>query len=99
MSFAQESSGDAVAFAPGAIGLPTGYVSLSDLFSTITFLNATIDSVGLDRGVFTTTFGANTLTVTVGSSVVPLPGALSVFLVGLAGLAGARRRRLKVKQS
>jgi hypothetical protein len=76
--------------------LPLDYVSGRPLAGSITFSNSTIESLGLNRGVYTWTFGSdeNIDTFTV---VVPEPDTTA--LIGLASMALMRRNRRKSEQA
>ncbi|MBI1392177.1 MAG: hypothetical protein GC152_05475 [Alphaproteobacteria bacterium] len=92
-------SGDSFAFdstfGSDFLFVPSGYASLSDLFSSMTFAGATLASLGFDVGVYQSIFGNNTVTIAVGANVVPLPAALPLFIAGVAGLGGLGARRLR----
>jgi hypothetical protein len=88
------SGGDAFhMFSNPVLGIPVGYVSNSPLSASASKLNSSFAALGFDIGTYVTTLtGPNgvsdTVTVNVG---IPAPG--SAALLGLAGLATARRRR------
>ncbi|MDA8564070.1 PEP-CTERM sorting domain-containing protein, partial [Mariniblastus sp.] len=90
-------SGDPVAFFGDlAIGVPPGYVSGDLLSSRAAKSNATLSSLGLTPGSFTTNFVnsgfTDSLTVNVGPvNSVPEPSSAIVFLA-LSGTLLARRR-------
>ena len=88
------SSGDAWAmFADPRLGVPAGYVSGDSLSSFATKFNSSFAALGFTPGSYVTTLtnGNITDTVTVNIGKIPAPGALA--LLGIAGIAGRRRRR------
>ena len=86
----------------GVVAVPQDYVSGAPLgTSTATFANATIKSLGLTPGAYVWSWGSGptmdtfTLDVGVGAGAVPEPATWAMMLLGLAGLALARIRRLQ----
>jgi hypothetical protein len=76
---------------------PVGYVSGSQLHSTSTWLNQSLDSLGLNPGFYSWTWGsganADSFTMNIGTAV-PEPSSLvQMGIGGIAGLGYARRRR------
>lgn len=87
-------TGDAfVLFTDPVLGLPGGYVSGDFISGTTTKFGATLASLGMDIGNYTTLItGASGVSDYVTIHVaIPAPGALA--LLGVAGLLGRRRRR------
>ena len=87
----------------GNIVVPADYVSATQLgISTATFAGQTLSSLGLTRGIYTSTWGegatADSFTVYIGVAPpadVPAPAALG--LLGLGALTVAARRRRSAK--
>lgn len=94
-----ETSGDAFGFAPGEglVGkqflLPAGYVSGATLSGSMSFLGATLASMGITAGSYSYALPADTIQLTAGASPVPLPAAAPLLAAGLGGLALLSRRR------
>jgi hypothetical protein len=78
----------------GSIIVPDDYVSGSQLSGTATWVLQSFDSLGLDEGSYTWTWGsgatADSLTLNIGA--VPEPSSALLLGLGALGLAGIRRR-------
>ena len=99
---ADASNGNSVAISGlmGILVVPVGYVSGNPLTNTMTFNNATLDSLGVTPGTYVWTWGTGlanqNFTLQIGSLGVPgVPdGGSTVSLLGFAlfGLAALRRK-------
>ncbi len=81
------------------IFVPLGYVSGSPLSGSATFTGATLSSLGIGLGPFTTTLPSLD-TITIIATPVPEPGTVGLMAAGL-GVLGlvARRRRAKAVET
>ncbi len=92
-------SGDRLGLLPtlNILVLPRNYVSGTQLSGTSTFTNATLQSLNMTPGVYTTTWGsganADSLIMNVGVTAVPEPSSLVLLSVGAVGLFARRLRR------
>ncbi|MDP0500338.1 MAG: PEP-CTERM sorting domain-containing protein [Verrucomicrobiota bacterium JB022] len=87
-------SGDGIVFTSTNLLVPAGYVSGTALSSTMTFEDATLESLGLTPGSYTWSWGSDSATLTISAPAVPEPTTYAL-LGGLAalGFAAWRRRR------
>ena len=75
--------------------LPTGYISGTSLFSTATWDNSSISSLGLTAGTYTALFNNQTVTLRIapGVGAVPEPGTWALMLIGFGAIGATVRRR------
>jgi len=85
------STGDAVGVTDVALAVATGYQSGSTIQGELTFLNATLASLGMAPGIYTATIPSDAITFTVDGAI-PVPGALPLMAAGL-GLLGFMRKK------
>jgi hypothetical protein len=92
MTTADSSSGAGFGVSSGRVFVPGGYAGEA-LTGTVSFINADFASLGVTPGTYVISLPDDTVTVSFGSAVVPLPATLPLLLgaVGLS-LAAARRR-------
>ena len=86
----------------GVVAVPLGYVSGASLgTSTATWDGATISGLGLTPGAYVWTWGSGatadsfTLDIVSGGISTPEPATWAMMLLGLAGLAVVRARRIQ----
>ncbi len=87
--------GDALGVESNSLYVPTGYVSGTNLSTTMVFANQTFASIGLTPGTYVWTWGsgANADSFTLQIGAIPEPATLGVFSLGLVGLICLGRRR------
>jgi hypothetical protein len=92
--FATSASGDSFAFeAPGQLGVPSGYVSGTEISGSATWDDTTLSALGITPGTYTYTWGAGpdadsfTLYAGVEPPAVPEPSTITLFGAGLLGAA------------
>jgi hypothetical protein len=85
-------------FVSPAIGLPSGYVTMTPLTGSMTFNSATLASLGANPGTYVSTWGPagginDSITLQIGSAPVPDTGSTMLLMgIGLAGLGFLRRQ-------
>jgi hypothetical protein len=93
--FATTNSGDSIAMTADFVYLPRDYASGAPMSGDLFFAGATFASLVLNAGSYVWTLPAdttNTITMSVGAAVVPLPAA-APLLLGALGLIGFAARR------
>jgi len=78
--------------------VPLGYLSHTPLSNSSGYVNKTLAGLGLTLGTYEWTWGTGVdqnFTVQIGPVSTPEPASVALFTIGLAGLALARRRRLR----
>jgi PEP-CTERM motif len=100
LTFADQTSGDAVFISPGALYVPHGYKFGAALDDTSTYFNKTLDSMGLTPGMYVYSWGSGAHADTFTTDIVvgrpppaPEPSTWAMMLIGFAGLGCAVARR------
>jgi hypothetical protein len=93
-TYTETQSGDSFAVSKFGVTVPYLYVTNTALSGSMTFVGATLFSLGYAPGVYVLTLPNDTITTNVIASAVPLPAAAPLLLGALA-LTGFAARRLK----
>ena len=92
---ATSRTGDLFAITGSDLALAQTYASGSFLSGSLVFQGATFADLGLIDGTYVWTLGGSddTVTMTIDTSVIPLPPGLALALAGLGALTVLRRRK------
>ena len=88
-----DRSGDDFGFLNGVLTVAIGYVSGTALSGSLTFVGASLFTLGYAPGAYVTALPNDTITTNVIASAVPLPAAAPLLLGALALTGFAARRR------
>ena len=78
------------------VGVKGGYVSGSNIFSTMSYFGTTFAAMGMTQGQYIYSIPSDTIALNIGGSepsAVPLPATLPLLLIGLGGVGVLARRR------
>ena len=89
------TTGDVFGFYGDSIYLASGYVSGTPLSGTVTFANATFDSLGINPGYYILS-GPSVNTITITALEAPEPASWALMISGFGVVGSAMRRRRKV---